>query len=37
MSPPTGQAHLDISFALLCGLGGLAGYMKAKSLPSVST
>jgi len=32
---PAGQSHLDISFALLCGLGGIAGYLKAKSLPSL--
>ena len=32
---PAGQSHLDVSFALLCGLGGITGYMKAKSLPSL--
>eukprot|EP00955_Chlamydomonas_euryale_P042275 352249-Chlamydomonas_euryale.AAC.8 len=33
---PTGQAHLDIALAALCAGGGVVGYLKKGSLPSVS-
>ncbi|GAX75616.1 hypothetical protein CEUSTIGMA_g3060.t1 [Chlamydomonas eustigma] len=32
---PAGQSHIDLSFAVLVGLGGVYGYTKAKSVPSL--
>uniref|UniRef100_A0A7R9V9Q8 Transmembrane protein 14C n=1 Tax=Chlamydomonas euryale TaxID=1486919 RepID=A0A7R9V9Q8_9CHLO len=32
---PTGQAHLDIALAALCAGGGVVGYLKKGSLPSL--
>mmetsp|Transcript_7339 Transcript_7339/g.15985 ORF Transcript_7339/g.15985 Transcript_7339/m.15985 type:complete len:110 (+) Transcript_7339:34-363(+) len=32
---PTGQAHSDVALAVLCTAGGVAGYLKKKSLPSL--
>lgn len=32
---PAGQAHLDYAFAALNVAGGLMGYVKKKSMPSV--
>uniref|UniRef100_A0A7S0YNV4 Transmembrane protein 14 n=1 Tax=Polytomella parva TaxID=51329 RepID=A0A7S0YNV4_9CHLO len=32
---PTGQAHLDITLALLTSVGGAMGYFKKNSVPSL--
>lgn len=33
---PTGSSHLNAALAVGCAGGGLFGYAKAKSVPSVS-
>jgi uncharacterized membrane protein (UPF0136 family) len=33
---PTGSSHVNVSMAALCAGGGLYGYFKAGSMPSVS-
>ena len=35
MDKPTGSSHLNFTLAALLAGGGLAGYMKAKSMPSL--
>jgi uncharacterized membrane protein (UPF0136 family) len=37
MSAPTGSSLANLSLGVLCAAGGAIGYIKAKSLPSVST
>lgn len=33
---PTGSSHVNATLAVLCGVGGAMGYVKARSVPSVS-
>ena len=35
MDKPTGSSHLNFTLAAVLGGGGLAGYFKAKSVPSL--
>ncbi len=32
---PSGEVHMDIAFAVVTTAGGVLGYVKKKSLPSV--
>eukprot|EP00455_Lapot_gusevi_P033742 TRINITY_DN3696_c0_g2_i1.p1 TRINITY_DN3696_c0_g2~~TRINITY_DN3696_c0_g2_i1.p1 ORF type:complete len:113 (+),score=43.91 TRINITY_DN3696_c0_g2_i1:57-395(+) len=36
MTRMTGGAHLPATMAVLCGLGGVAGFAKSKSTPSLA-
>ncbi|PNH06431.1 Transmembrane protein 14A [Tetrabaena socialis] len=33
--PPSGEIHLDLALSALTSLGGIMGYVKKKSLPSL--
>lgn len=33
---PTGSSHINATLAGLCAAGGVMGYVKARSMPSVS-
>lgn len=35
MAPPTGSSHASFTMAVLVAGGGIVGYLKAKSMPSV--